>query len=317
MPEYVCKICARPFSNSQSLNSHVRHCRLAQEGKTWLDVASPSARMAISQNDAARRKTRPPCAVCGKTVNTLVAKFCSSKCSRSAQKPHPPRSLESRQKTANALRKNHLRACVICSAMYTPKTKKQICCSRKCGAIQSGKKQKGRTQHWKSGGYRKGSGRSKSGWYKGFYCNSTYELVFLIFHLEHGIPIQRCDLILDYEFQGRKREYHPDFIVEGRICEVKGYWTEQSKVKSDQHPEVRVVRKEEIDNMKKECSAKGKDVTSLVKMYDRSNVKMTQCAACGNEFCKPRKDSKYCCRKCREDIQFKKKALSQLTLNSG
>jgi hypothetical protein len=41
------------------------------------------------------------------------------------------------------------------------------------------------------GGYRKGSGRGKSGWYKEYWCDSTYELCWLIYQLDHSIkPIR-------------------------------------------------------------------------------------------------------------------------------
>ena len=37
-----------------------------------------------------------------------------------------------------------------------------------------------------SGGYRKGSGVGKGGWYKGYWCDSSYELAWIIFNIEHG-----------------------------------------------------------------------------------------------------------------------------------
>jgi hypothetical protein len=43
----------------------------------------------------------------------------------------------------------------------------------------------------KLGGYVKGSGRGKKGWYKGFFCDSSYELAYLIYCLDHQINIKR------------------------------------------------------------------------------------------------------------------------------
>ena len=37
------------------------------------------------------------------------------------------------------------------------------------------------------GGYRKGSGRRKKGWYKGFWCDSSWELAWVIYQIEHDI----------------------------------------------------------------------------------------------------------------------------------
>jgi hypothetical protein len=41
------------------------------------------------------------------------------------------------------------------------------------------------------GGYERGSGRGKKGWYRGFWCDSTYELVFVVWALDHEIPFER------------------------------------------------------------------------------------------------------------------------------
>lgn len=73
------------------------------------------------------------------------------------------------------------------------------------------------------GGYRKGSGRGKSGWYKGYWCDSTWELAFVIYHLDHKIPFKRNLEAFDYEFEGKQHKYYPDFIYEdGTYIEIKG-----------------------------------------------------------------------------------------------
>lgn len=68
-----------------------------------------------------------------------------------------------------------------------------------------------------------GQGRSKSGWYKGFFCNSTYELVFVIYCLDHNIKIERNTQGYEYEWDGKKHLYYPDFIVNNELYEIKGY----------------------------------------------------------------------------------------------
>lgn len=70
------------------------------------------------------------------------------------------------------------------------------------------------------GGYRQGSGRAKTGHYKGIYCGSTYELVWVIYQLDHSLPFQR--------FTGKLTDgtltYVPDFLVgDKQIIEIKGY----------------------------------------------------------------------------------------------
>ena len=81
------------------------------------------------------------------------------------------------------------------------------------------------------GGYQKKSGRGKKGWYKDFYCDSSYELAFVIFHLENNIFFERNTKKFDYIFEGEKLRWMPDFIINGRYVEIKGYMSEQNKAK--------------------------------------------------------------------------------------
>lgn len=71
-----------------------------------------------------------------------------------------------------------------------------------------------------TGGYREKSGRSKNGYYKGVYCASTYELVWVIYRLDHNLPVERfpSSLIMD-----NGRRYYPDFIDNNIVYEIKGY----------------------------------------------------------------------------------------------
>jgi hypothetical protein len=64
---------------------------------------------------------------------------------------------------------------------------------------------------------------SKSGWYKGFWCDSSYELAFVIYNLEHNIKFERNRKGFDYEFDNSISLYFPDFILEdGTYIEIKG-----------------------------------------------------------------------------------------------
>lgn len=78
------------------------------------------------------------------------------------------------------------------------------------------------------------TGRGKKGWYKGFYCSSTYELAYIIYCLDNDIPIQRYKGYYWYEYNGKKHKYFPDFILEdGSLVEIKGYWTELVDIKAN------------------------------------------------------------------------------------
>lgn len=99
-----------------------------------------------------------------------------------------------------------------------------------------------------AGGYREGSGRGKKGWFNGIYCDSSWELAFVYYHMINNIPIIRVSKtdFREYLFEGRIRKYFPDFIVNDTIYEIKGFQTPQSIAKSEQNPDIKVLLLDEI-----------------------------------------------------------------------
>ena len=85
----------------------------------------------------------------------------------------------------------------------------------------------------KSGGARNGAGAGKKGTYKGYYCDSSWELAFVIYNIEHDIEFKRNTQLFEYEFDGEVHKYMPDFIIDDVYYEIKGYWTEQWQAKYD------------------------------------------------------------------------------------
>lgn len=88
-----------------------------------------------------------------------------------------------------------------------------------------------------AGGLRKGSGRGKNGWYKGYWCDSSWELAYVIYNLEHGVSFSRNRKPFNYVFENNTKRYYPDFLLEtGEYVEVKGYYTKQFAAKIEQFP---------------------------------------------------------------------------------
>jgi len=84
----------------------------------------------------------------------------------------------------------------------------------------------------KGGGYKHGSGRGKQGWYKGYWCDSSWELAYVIYNLEHNIQFIRNKEGFEYEFENKKYKYYPDFILEdGTYVEIKGYLDKKNEIK--------------------------------------------------------------------------------------
>lgn len=151
------------------------------------------------------------------------------------------------------------------------------------------------------GGYRLGSGRAKTGYYKGIYCGSTYELVWVIYQLDHNREFSRFDGCV--EFEGKK--YFPDFLQNDKIIEIKGY---ESKEKVDKKTEIAnkngydviVLRKSDlIEEFDWVLTKYGKNLISL---YDSYKPKYEySCSHCGVCFGKEKKSKYakvYCSRQC-------------------
>lgn len=118
----------------------------------------------------------------------------------------------------------------------------------------------------KLGGYVRGSGRGKKGWYKGFFCDSSWELAYVIFCLENNIEINRNTEKRQYVWQGIVKNYIPDFVVEGVLTEIKGYKTEQWLAKLEANPDVKVLYEKELTPILDYVKQKyGKD---FIKLYE-------------------------------------------------
>lgn len=117
--------------------------------------------------------------------------------------------------------------CPICGNIIPYEIKKHKTCSPICGMKLRVKNR----SYENCGGYRINSNRSHHGYYKGIYCDSTFELAYLIYCLDHNIDIKRCDESFDYEYEGKNHKYHPDFVVNGEIIEIKNYYREINDIK--------------------------------------------------------------------------------------
>jgi hypothetical protein len=87
------------------------------------------------------------------------------------------------------------------------------------------------------GGYNERSGRGHKGRYKGYWCDSSYELAWVVYNLDHGIAFTRNTTKFQYQFDGKTCNWIPDFILEdGTYVEIKGFETDQSRAKIRDFP---------------------------------------------------------------------------------
>ena len=66
-------------------------------------------------------------------------------------------------------------------------------------------------------------GRGKKGYYKGYWCDSSWELAYIMYNLDHNIEFERNYDMFDYVYEGKVRKYTPDFKQGGKYREIKGH----------------------------------------------------------------------------------------------
>lgn len=115
--------------------------------------------------------------------------------------------------------------------------------------------------------------RSKKGYYKGIYCGSSYELVYVIYNLDHNISFKRCDKYYEYEYKGLTHLYFPDFeLSDGTIIEIKGYHTDIVDIKSESvkdRPIKVLYKKDLLEYFKYVCSAYDVKESEIYTLYDK------------------------------------------------
>ena len=80
--------------------------------------------------------------------------------------------------------------------------------------------------------------------YKGIHCDSSWELAYVVWCLDHNINIKRYSGFRTYIYNGKKHKYFPDFVIdETVIIEVKGYLDEISKIKLEQNTDIKLLSK--------------------------------------------------------------------------
>ena len=87
-----------------------------------------------------------------------------------------------------------------------------------------------------AGGYRRNAGRGKRGYYKGFYCMSTWELAWVVYQLEHGKKVEQCIEKFEYIMNDKVHHYTPDFIIDGIYYEIKNWHRPDTDFKVNQFP---------------------------------------------------------------------------------
>ena len=270
---HICKYCGKEFSNGLSLGGHVSFCKLNQnnhknniikiqkenfekrnpleEHKLICQVCSKEYILQIRHNQFEQGKYRKTCcSLCSHKLTSLNTNLeeKNNKISKKLEKP----------------KKNKI--CPICNKEFIGTSKSKYC-SSKCKEIGSkiniSNSCKGKTGGLRPNFYKK----YKSGLYHGIHCDSSWELAFVIYCEEHNIKLKRNSKPLYYLFEGKEYKYYPDFLIDNKLYEIKGYENNRAIEKHKQHPEVIYLDKEKMKKYIDYVVNKyGKD---FIKLYDR------------------------------------------------
>jgi len=205
--------------------------------------------------------------------------------------------------------------CPICNKQIPYKMRTRKTCSYECSLKLTVKTNREIGTYKKTGGYREGSGRSKSGYYKGFFCGSTYELVYYIYCKDHGINIERNEKRFEYEHDGEKHTYLPDFRTDEGLVEIKGYHTSLVNVKMSVVDEpIKILYAKDIEYMMDYLDVtynvhhKGKH-NNYHTLYDDYKPQYEYvCSHCGKTFTRDKKlktKHTFCSRSCCGKYNFK------------
>jgi len=181
--------------------------------------------------------------------------------------------------------------CSYCSLKFTSKYPKKKTCSEVCLKALQQQNASRQLKH----------GYGKFGYYKGIWCDSTYELIFLL----NNPLAKRNELRIPYiNSQGILSTYVPDFIYNDIIYEVKGRMDDNVMLKYNAAKELNIdiILLNDIKYFKEyEKIFKRKfNVKCLSELYDEYKPKYTyKCNFCNNIFTSDTKritEVTFCCR---------------------
>lgn len=116
--------------------------------------------------------------------------------------------------------------------------------------------------------------KTKYGWYKGIYCDSSWELAFLIYCLDNGKQVVREERGFKYSYNNQIHKYYPDFLVDNVYYEIKGRDTspEITKIKLDtvrrNNFEIKILYNKDINKYIKYVKSKY-NVPKVELLYDK------------------------------------------------
>lgn len=224
--EYKC-ICGKICYSPASFNGHKQGCKVHLAEKygsyeNYLKIKNRSRETAhkslIKFHENKRLldlekwiSEKHTCEKCGKVMTEKYGsgRFCSKSCANSRTFTSACKNQISDSIKISASKKDYIkRYCEVCG-----KELKRGSIRKSCSDLC--KKELLRRNAIKNnfGGPSKTSSYGKRGTYHGIHCDSTYELAFLIYCLDHSIKIIRNEEKFPYVYGNKQCNYYPDFYL--------------------------------------------------------------------------------------------------------
>lgn len=252
--KHICKYCGKEFKTAAKLGGHVSKCKL-----------NPKFEQTINKIVETKKKNADVkiyvfnCEVCNteytlklskkQYINKSYKKTCCRHCASILTARNTNKSIKN-QKISKSVKLNtkdkikQIKYCKLCGNIIDISIRKQsVFCSDKCYNEHKRSVLSKNAKLRNFGGYKPNSiKKHKHGIYNGIHYDSSWELAYIIYNLEHNIPIKRCTQIRTYVNEYNKIcNYIPDFEVDNEIIEIKGYFSENAKLKAKYNPDITLI----------------------------------------------------------------------------
>lgn len=284
---YTCKTCGEHFNKVQNLANHTKYTHVARHEKFFCKKCSSVFKYksglvshekfcdGIGTKESKYLKIKKPknyiCPTCGKIIRASHNLHVTA-CKRKHDQPKPASKGRSWAKGLTYEEIYGNRAEAFREKLSLSKKGKSTGraetvegeLKRKRAISEGMKKSSGNI-----GGYRQKSGRGYKGIYKNIWCDSSWELAFVLYCLDNKIHFKRNTKKFSYIHENKTKFYIPDFILDDNtFIEVKGYITDEFIAKKQQFTGNLIVlaEKEMLPILTYVQEKYGKD---FVKLYDK------------------------------------------------
>lgn len=149
-----------------------------------------------------------------------------------------PQSSQGRRYAAQQAYAQNPRLCTVCGAPIAYERREHETCSEVCYRHRLSNIMQQRVAEVGGNLNPYGArGTAKYGTYQGYHCDSSWELAFVMYCLDHNLDIERNAEGFPYTYHEEEHLYFPDFIVNNIYIEIKNYNTDEVEAKRQQFPD--------------------------------------------------------------------------------